>query len=237
VRAHAKVIVEIIQIHLEQGRNQSIWEIRLDEFNQMVRLTLQNNFILPHDGVPPNVNDNAFRADSVSKTDEVEFTASTLQAQSNAAENSGNEPKKKGPQKCKYCGELRKGHVCSATISLNAWTDTSMTENRHIPAEIQDGAPIEEQKQDRELRVSREEWTPCVPNQDLSSDLEPQKEREVAQSAKSRRQTDEIERLRKKRKAADCSPPSEGHTREAQHHSACYSNQNDFVFRCRKNKK
>jgi hypothetical protein len=134
VRAHAKMIVEIIQIHLE-GRNQSIAEMREDEFNQMVRSALQNNFILPHDGVPPNVNDNAFRADSVSKTDEVEFTASTLQAQSNAAESSGNEPKKKGPQKYKYCGELRKGHVCSATRLFDAWTDTSMTESRHIPAE------------------------------------------------------------------------------------------------------
>jgi hypothetical protein len=215
VRTHAEMIVESIQTHLE-GMNQSIPEMRVDEFNQMVRLTLENNFILPDDGVPPNVspnvNDDAFRADSVSETGEVEFTAPTLQAQSNAAENSGSEPTKKGPQKCKYCGKLRKGHVCTAIRLFDAWTDTSMTEKSHLPAEIQDSAPIEEQKN---MEVSRKEWISCVPNQDLSSDLdlEPQKDREVAPSAKSQRQTG---KERVKKKTADCSPPSEGHPREEQ---------------------
>jgi hypothetical protein len=206
VRANAEMIVESIQTHLGE-RNQTIRGIRLDEFTRMVRLTLENNFILPDDGVPPNVNDNASRADSVSET------APTLQAQSNSEENSSNEPKRKGPQKCMYCGELRKGHVCSAIRSFDAWTWTETKENSHIPAEIQEGAPIGEQ--DREVEVSREEWTQCVPNHDLTSDLEHQEEREVAPSAKSQRRTAKI-RLKKKRKTDDCSPPSEGRPREEQ---------------------
>jgi hypothetical protein len=214
VREMAKMIVESLQIHLGAS-NQSIPEISLDEFNQMVQLTLEINYILPNDGVPPNVNDNAFSEDAVSETDEVKITAPTLQAQSNASENSGNEPKNKRPHnyKCKFCGELKKGgHVCSATRCFDAWTD--MTKNSHIPAEILGEALIEG---DRDLEVSREEWTPCVMNQDLSSDLdlEPQDERVVAQSAKSRRQMEQ-ERLKKKRKTADCLPPPEGHLKEEQ---------------------
>jgi hypothetical protein len=141
VRENAEKIVQSLQ---------SIPEIRLCEFNQMVQLTLDNTFILPDDGAPPNVN-----------------VKTLLQAQSNSEENFSNEPKKKGPQKCMYCGELRKGHACSAIRSFDAWTWTDTTENSHIPAEIQEGAPIGEQN--REVEVSREEWTQCVPNHDLTS--------------------------------------------------------------------
>ena len=204
VRVSAEKIVESIQTQ----------NIGLDESIRMVDLTLEPIFILPNDGVTPNVNDNAFRGDSESETDEVKLAALTLQAQSNASENSDNEPKNHRPHsyKCKWCHQLKKGgHVCSAIRSFDAWTDTSMTEISHIPAEIlQDGVAIGEQKRDKELEVSRKEWKTRVPNQNLSLDLdlEPQEERTLAPSAKAQRQT-EKERLKNKR-------TSEGHPKEEQ---------------------
>lgn len=228
----AETIVEHIQTYFLGRSNESIWEIGLEGFIEMTRLTLTSNFILPPPD-PPNVNDNAFCADSVSETREVQFTEPTQQAQSNASENSDNKPKRKGQRyKCKYCPALKKGHVCNALRHFDAWTN--MGEPSLIPAEIEKSARLEEQKRDRELEVSPEEWTPCVPNQDLSSDLEPQEERTVAPSAKTQRemvierqkkktasaktqrQMEEIERMKKKRKTADVSPPSEGQPREEQ---------------------